>query len=1079
MRKIISFSIRNKLAVWLLTIVAVAGGLYAGKSMKMETMPNFTIPVVSVSTLYQGATPDEIDNDVTQPVEEKLQTLPGVQNVSSTSATGMSTIVVEYNFNKDMDKAVSEVREALDQIKLPDQVQKPNVMRISMDAVPVYSLSVSGKNQSLNLLTDKVRNDLLPAVEGVNGVSSVTLSGEETESIQIAFKDSQLKKYGLNQDTVVNLIKGDSVSTPSGLYTIDNKQQSVVVSGKIRSVNDLKKIRVPVAAPLSSEGMAGIQSGAFGQSSGPQSGQIQSAGQTSAASASQESSVTQGAALQPRMPQIRTVPLSDLASIKLEKKADSISRTNGRESIGLSVVKGQDANTVDVVNGVRKVVQKFESNHPDVKTVALYDQGQPIEQSIGTMVQKAIFGAVFAMLVILLFLRNVRSTFISLVSIPLSLLIAIFLLNRMNVTLNVMTMGAMTIAIGRVVDDSIVVIENIYRRMSLSSEKLKGAELIREAAHEMFIPILSSTIVTIAVFLPMATVSGVVGQIFTPFALTIVFALLASLLVAITMVPMLSHIMFKNGLKKRTVSEENPGKLASFYRKILNRALNHKIMTFGSAVVILIGSLFLIPHIGASFLPDDPQKEMMITYNPNPGQTAGDTKKLALKAEKYLKSNKNMTKIQYSIGGSSSSAMFQTADNQALFYVSYKSSTPNFDKVKEETLTGLKKMSDKGAWKFQDFGNGGSGTNTLTLYVYGDSMNQLRPVVHDVLALVKRDKNYTEADSSLSQSFDQYTIAADQAKLGQNGIVASQIAQVLMQSGSLNNNQALTTIKRDGGDLDVYLKSAGDKGFGSINELTNQTIPSSTGQQVKIKDLARVEKGMSPQSITRRNGKLYAEVTAKVTAKNVSGATVNLQKKIDKLNLPAGTSVSSSGVTEQMNDSFSQLGMAMLAAILIVYFVLVVTFGGGLAPFAILFSLPFAVIGSLVALLISGETISVSSMIGELMLIGIVITNAVVLIDRVIHKEKTGLGTREAILEAAGTRIRPILMTAIATVCALVPLAAGMEGSGGLISKGLAVTVIGGITSSTVLTLVIVPIVYEALMKLRGRLRREKVEIAE
>ncbi|MCO7177129.1 efflux RND transporter permease subunit [Sporolactobacillus kofuensis] len=1071
MRKIISFSMKNKLAVWLLTLVVIIGGIYAGTNMKMETMPSFTIPVVSVSTMYQGAAPNEIDDSVTQPIEQKLQALPGVQNVSSTSSTGMSSVVVEYDYDQDMDKAVNDIKEAVDQVSLPDQAQKPNVMRISMNAMPVYSLSVSAKHLSLGKLSDRVENDLLPEVESVDGVSSVTLSGQQKEDIQISFKANQLKKYGLTQDNVVNLIKGNNVSTPLGLYTIDKSQKSVVVSGNIHSLADLKNMRIPYTpqvgtAAQSAQTQTSMQSSAMQQNA-------QNQGQSSAANG--PSATGNSALASVKLP---TIQLSDVADVQLQKKAESISRTNGELSIGLSVVKGEDANTVDVVNGVKNKIATFKKNYPQIHTEAMLDQGKPIQQSVSTMLEKAIFGALFAMLVILLFLRNIRTTLISVVSIPLSLLIALILLKQMDVTLNIMTLGAMTIAIGRVVDDSIVVIENIYRRMSLSDEKLKGTELIREATHEMFIPILSSTIVTIAVFLPMALVTGIIGQIFLPFALTIVFSLLASLLVAITLVPMLSSSMFKKGLKKKTHSEERPGRLASIYRKLLNGALNHKLLVFGSAMIIFVASLFLVPHIGASFMPNDSEKQIILTYNPDPGQTVGGTKKVALQAEKYLESNKNMEKIQYSIGGSSSTAMFQSSDNQALFFVSYKTSTPNFDKLQQKVLDELNNESSHGQWKFQDFGSGSS-SNTLTLYVYGDTLNQLRPVTNRVLKVVKNDKNFTQADSSLSKSFDQYTIAADQKKLGQNGIAAGQIAQSLLSSSSTANNQAMTTIKRNGDDLNVYLKSANDTNLDSVNDLTDKTVTSATGQQVKVSDLAKVNKGIAPQSITKRDGKLYAEITAKVSAKNVSGATTDLQKKIDQLNLPDGASVSFSGVTEQMNDSFSQLGMAMLAAIIIVYFILVVTFGGGLAPFAILFSLPFAIIGSLVALLISGETISVSSMIGALMLIGIVITNAVVLIDRVIHKENNGLSTREAMLEAAGTRIRPILMTAIATICALIPLAIGMEGSGGLISKGLAVTVIGGITSSTILTLFIVPIVYEALMKLKSKWTHKRRQTAE
>lgn len=1082
MRKVISFAVHNKLAIWLLTLVVIVGGLYAGLRMKMETMPDFSIPVVSVSTVYPGATPDEIDTDITQPIEQRLQTMPGVQNVTSTTSTGMSSVVLEYGYDKDMDKAVTEVKEVLDQLDLPDQAQAPSVMQISMDAMPVYSISVSGDGQSLEELTGSVEDELLPAVEGVDGVSSVTLSGQQTDRVQITFKESELKKYGLTHDTVVNLIKGNNVSTPLGLYTIDNARHSVVVSGDIRSVDDLKKIEIPAIPQTGASGTGQAQSqagaagasgqtGADGQGMGTAQQNQQNQGSQGAAASNPAGAATQGST-----GKIPTVPLSDVANVELQHEAESISRTNGKESIGLSVVKGQDANTVDVVNEVKEQAAEFEKDHSGVDIVTMFDQGEPIEQSVSTMLEKAVFGAIFAMLVILLFLRNIRSTLISIVSIPLSLLIAIFLLNQMDVTLNVMTLGAMTIAIGRVVDDSIVVIENIYRRMALPTEKLKGGELIREATHEMFIPIMSSTIVTIAVFLPMALVTGVVGEIFMPFALTIVFSLLASLLVAITVVPMLAHMLFKHGLKNKKQAERaaGPSKMAAFYGRVLNGALNHKLITFGSAIIVLIASLFLIPSIGASFLPENQPKELMITYNPNPGETVDDTKDVALDAEKYLSSNEDMTKIQYSIGGSSSSAMFQASDNQALFYVAYEDDTSDFEQLREDILKELKSLSDRGEWEVQDFNGGSAGSNTTTLYVYGNSIDELQSVVDDVTDKIQDVDGFTDIDSGLEQSYSQYTLVADQAKLGQYGIAAGQIAAALTDSGSTSADQEITTIKREGDDLNVYLTTEGEEGLDSVDDLTGKTISSATGQQVKISDLATVEETEAPQSITKRDGKLYTEVSARVTARDVNGATAELQKAVDGLDLPDGASVDFGGVTEQMNESFSQLGMAMLAAIIIVYFVLVVTFGGGLAPFAILFSLPFAVIGSLVALLISGETISVSSMIGALMLIGIVITNAVVLIDRVIHKEKSGLDTREALIEAAETRLRPILMTAIATVCALIPLVVNVDANGGLISKGLAVTVIGGLISSTLLTLIIVPIVYESLMKLKKRLSRKK-----
>ncbi|WP_141603847.1 efflux RND transporter permease subunit [Terrilactibacillus laevilacticus] len=1045
MKSIINFSTKNKYALWLLTIIVVVAGLYSGSKMKMETMPNMSFPVLTITTMYPGGTPTDIDEKITTPIEQRVSHLSGVENVSSTTNANVSSIQVEYNYDTDMDKAVTDVKETVDKIDLPDNVEKPNVSKINFNAFPVLSVSVSNKNASLSELTSKVEDDLVPTLEGIDGISTVTVSGQEQRQVLLTFNDKKLRQYGLTQDTVTNMIKGAKVSAPLGLYTIGNQEQSLAVNGDINTLHDLENIEIPVQGQMQ-------------QTQGAGQGQMQGQG------ASQS---------QVKPTQLPTVTLKDVAKLKLDKKAESISRTNGQESIGVSIVKADDANTVDVVKEAKAKLKKFSKDNSGIHTVNMYDQAKPIQDSVKTMIEKAILGAIFAVIIILLFLRNIRSTIISVFSIPLSLLMSLIVLKQMDVTLNIMTLGAMTVAIGRVVDDSIVVIENIYRRLTLSTEKLKGTELIREATREMFIPIMSSTIVTIAVFLPMALVSGVVGQIFLPFALTIVCSLLASLLVAITIVPMLADSLFKNGVKKAKEHKET-GKLSSFYKRVLNGALNHKLITFGIAILALIGSLFLVPKIGFSFLASDSEKMLTLTYNPDPGERLSDVRDVALKAEKYLEDNKYMTKMQYSVGGEN--PMNPAASNQALFYVMYKKDTPNFDKLADKTMKDLAKISNKGKWGQEDMGGGTSGSNnTLTLYVYGDSMEQIKPIVEQVESKMKQQKDLTNIDSSLSEAYNQFNLVVDKDKLSQLGLTAGQVAVALANTGE---SQALTTIEQNGKELNVYVQNA-KTSYKDINDVMSKTLTSPLGMEVPIKDVVKVEKGKTANSLTKRNGKFSAQVSAKVTSADVSRATSDLKAKVDKIKTPNHASISFGGVTEQMNESFSQLGMAILAAIAIVYFVLVVTFGGGLAPFAILFSLPFTIIGGLIALFISGETISVSAMIGVLMLIGIVVTNAIVLIDRVIHMERAGLPTREALLEAGATRLRPILMTAIATIGALIPLAIGAEGSGGLISKGLGVTVIGGITSSTLLTLVVVPIVYEFLMKMSHRKGKKKKAIEE
>lgn len=1099
-RGIIRYSLNNKLVIWLLTILVTAAGIYAGLSMKQETLPNLEVPVLTVTTVYPGAAPEEVADRITGPLEQKVRSLDGVDVVSSTSMENVSSIVMEYSYKKDMDKAASEVKEAVADFVLPSGAQETKVSKININAFPVVSLSVAGDKQSLDELTRQIESDLLPALEGVPGAASVEISGQHQQEVRLTFDRDKLKTYGLSEDTVKGIVQGAAVQVPLGLYEVGRTEKTLVVDGNVKSLDDLRNLEIPLvpggAGSAGAAGPAGSGAAAGGAGAAPSApgGAASGAAPGAAAAPGRAGGAVPAPAGAAGLP---TVKLAELAAIELADRADSISRTNGKESIGIQVVKAPDANTVDVVNAVKAKAAEFQQANSGVETVIMLDQGKPIEDSVNTMLSKAVFGALFAVLIIMLFLRNWRTTLISIVSIPLSLLIGILLLQQMDITLNIMTLGAMTVAIGRVVDDSIVVIENIYRRMSSPSEPLRGKALIREATREMFMPILSSTIVTIAVFLPLGFVSGPVGQLFLPFALTMVFALLASLLVAITIVPMLGHSMFRRRLERMGPApvpayaegdapaglpldmdpagavrvpargkgqnrrgHDETGRLGRFYRRVLDKTLNHKLIAFGTAILLLAGSLLLATRVGVSFLPEEEQKYAMVTYTPSPGETLDDVKRKALEAEKYVLGRSGVRNLQYSVGGQN--PMSPGPSKSALFYVEYDPAFADFTAEKKRLVQGLTDTV-QGSWKPMDMG-GGVGGSKLSLYVYGEKLDEIRTAADKIQALMKNRPEFDKAASSLSESYGQYTIVADPAKLSKLGLTAGQIAMAFSRD---RERPVLTKVGVEGKEVDVYVQ-ADKKTYADLSAIENSTITSPLGVEVPLKDVAKVEEGQSPNAVTHRDTKLYAEVSADITSKDVGAASTGLKSEIDKLGLPSSVRVDFGGVTEQINETFSQLGLAMIAAVAIVYLVLVMFFGGALTPFAILFSLPFTIIGAIVALLVTGETLSVSAMMGALMLIGIVVTNAIVLLDRVIHNEKAGMRTREALLEAAATRLRPILMTALATVGALLPLAFGFE-SGGLISKGLAVTVIGGLISSTLLTLIIVPVVYEFLAKFRRR----------
>lgn len=598
-KKIIDFSLHNKLAIWLMTLIILAAGVYSATKMKMEMLPSMSTPVISITTPYPGATPEDVLEGITDPIEKKVKNLSGVEKVTSQSLENASAVTVQYKFGTDMDEAQNELEKQIDKVEMPEGAMDKKVSQMSMYTFPIISYSISSDKSDIKTLTEKIKKDLVPEIEGIEGVTNVTFSGQEVEQVELQFDDKKLKAKKLTEDSVLQFIKGATMEAPLGLYTFGNDLKSIIVNGQFTNVEALKSLKIPVT-----------------DSSATQSQTAQS----------QSAQMPQDPAAQKAMMEVMknakvpTVKLSDVADIKTVQSRESISKTNGKDSLSVQVIKSDDANTVTLANAVKEKVKQFKKDNPDMSAVLMMDQAKPIEDSVKTMAEKAIIGAIFAVIMILIFLRNIRSTLIAVVSIPMSILMAMLVLKQMEISLNIMTLGAMTVAIGRVIDDSIVVIENIFRRMSLKGEKLTGFELISSATKEMFIPIMSSTMVTIAVFLPLALVSGSIGEIFRPFAWTVVFALLASLLIAITIVPMLAHTFFKNGIKGHHDDEEKVGKIAGFYRKILDWSLSHKAIVSALSVLLLVGSLFLTPFLGTSFISTGEDKLLALTYKPKPGE---------------------------------------------------------------------------------------------------------------------------------------------------------------------------------------------------------------------------------------------------------------------------------------------------------------------------------------------------------------------------------------------------------------------------------------------------------------------------
>ncbi|WP_462410130.1 efflux RND transporter permease subunit [Neobacillus sp. Marseille-QA0830] len=1023
MKGLVNFVLKNKLAVWLLTIIITVSGIYSGTRMNMETIPNISIPYLMIMDVYPGATPEKVMNDISMPIEKAVEGLEDVKAVYSNSYSNMSSLQVEYEYGIDMDEAKRALESALDAVKLPDGAQEPKITAISMNMMPVVALSASSSKEDIVELTSTVEDILLPKIEKIDGVASAAITGQHIEEVDLTYDEAKMAQYGLTEDKVKQMIQASNMAVSLGLYEFKEGEQAVSIDGKFMTIDELKNMMIPVTP--------------------------------SAANPSP------------------FIKLSDIAKIETVGKVQSVSRTNGKDAIAIQIVKEQQANTVDVVNKVKDLIKDQESKIAGLTINVTLDQGKPIQDSISTMVEKAVFGGLIAVLIILLFLRDVKSTIISIISIPVSVFMAFLLLHWLDITLNIMTLGAVTVAIGRVIDDSIVVVENIYRRLHLKGEKLNGRALIREATIEMFKPILASTLVTVAVFAPLIFVGGMVGELFAPFALTMTFALGASLLVAITVVPALAHGLFKKKLYgvKTESSHKEAGKLAKWYKGVLEKALNHKVITSVLAIVLLAGSLALTPVIGFSFMGSEEEKVMYLTYTPGTGDLKEDTLKNVQAVEEKMLKREDIDIVQMSVteSGDPTAAMMGGGGDGALMYLIFDPDMKNFPEVRKEIEDYVTSLGQSGKWKSQNFSSMSMNQNEVSYTFYSEDLDKLTSSVKKAEDILKKNDGLEKVTSSLEDPYVEYTFRTDQNELMKYGLTTGQIVMMLSPD---NTKDVLTTVEKDGESLDVIVQQKQSAQPKSIDDILDTPVPTALGNTMPLSELVTVKKGTTLNTLARSKGEYYASVSGTVKGDDISKVTSEVGKKIDNLDLPKGVTAGVAGVQADMTETFTQLGMAMLAAIAIVYFILVVTFGEGLAPFAILFSLPFAVIGSFVGLLIAGETISVSVMMGLLMLIGIVVTNAIVLVDRIIHMERDGLSMREAILEAGATRLRPILMTAIATIGALIPLALGSGGSG-LISKGLGITVIGGLTSSTLLTLIIVPIVYEVLSKLFKKNRKE------
>jgi len=1053
MQRIVRWCLGNKSVVILATILLIGSGAYATTRLNQELLPDISFPIITISTPVAGAGPDLVDEQVTQPVEDAINGVQGIESVQSTSSQGFSVVVVEFDLDADTEEAESDLQAALDGIQLPSQAGDPEVKSQSASEFPILSLSLAARDGDLADLTEYAEDEVVPSIEEVDGVASVDVIGGAEKRIQVDLDPGKLKDKGLSTDAVVGAISGAKVDAPVGSVSVDGRETPVNTTSELGGTDALEDLPVGVDASDTGEApsaaAAEIPDGALPGAAAPPSGASappagSSAGTTSAPATAGE-----------------PVLLGDVAEVReVGSDLSGISRTNGEPSLGLNVIKETDANTVEVAADVEKVLDDVRDEIGLDQVVVVANSATDVEESVNGLVEEALVGAFLAILVIFAFLRSVRATLVTAVSLPTSVLAALLFSWVDNLTLNIITLAGLTIAVGRVVDDAIVVLENSYRYVQDGYEPEEAA---LKGTTEVASAITSSTLTTIAVFAPLALVGGIVSRFFVPLSLTVALALVASLIVAVTIIPVLVSLFLRRRSVDRasdTAEEERSedyedrqraGLLLRLYTPMLRWSLRHRLAVLLLALLAFAGGLGLVRFLPVTFFPPSEERLLIADVELPAGTALGRTSEKLRPFEDFLKEDSGVKNYQVSVGGE------DTQDPESPVRPSNKAQA--FINVRErsdvrETLDRVDREGDElygDNFQVQILSNGPP-QGGLEAVLTGGSKGELAKAADLVSEEFRKLDDVNNVESDISGGNPEVEIEVDPEKAAKAGLSPGVISGSL---GSLLGDSTVTTL----GETPVVVGVPGSS-VDSLDEVRSLPV----GGETTVGDVAKVKEVESPAAVSRADGERAVTVTGAITSTDTQTVSTEAQRAIAGLDLPAGVTAQVGGENEDIDESFRNLFLSIIVALVLVFLLLVVFFGSLRVPMVILLAVPLTTVGVFGALYLTNTAISVPSLLGILLLIGIVVSNAILLVDFAINAQDRYETSDEAILAAGRARLRPILMTAFATVFALLPLALGLSGGGnGLISSSLAITVIGGLATSTFLTLLVVPVGYSLL----------------
>jgi len=1021
---IAEFCIKRRVATLMAFIMVIIFGIMSFTTLPLALMPDIEIPMAIVFTTYQAG-PEEVENLVTKKIENACASVSGMEELMSTSSENLSLVMISFADGTDLDEATVDLREQIDMIKsaLPEDASTPTVMKINPDSMPVTVIALNGND--LASLQNLAEETISPALERINGVASVSISGGYENEIAIETYSNRLSGYNLSVGYISQILAAENITIPAG--TVDNGNQSlnVRIDAEFNSIDDVKNVLIP-------------------------------------------------------LPSGGSVRLSEVADVSLKPKdQDAISKLNGNPCVSLSVSKQSGVNTVEVAREVIETLDELASQNDEIDYNITMDQSDYINLSVSSVVQNIVIGVILAAIILYVFLRDGGSTAVIAVSMPVCIIAVFLVMNLFDITLNIMSLGGLAMGVGMIVDNSIVVLENIFR---FRSEGKSRKEACIEGSKEIALSITASTLTTVAVFLPIGLSGGTSGMMFKEFTITIATLMFASLIIALTLVPLLCYYLMGRAKSKGSDNlNERTGKEHRYmkkYKESLKFLITHRRKAIGLFVLAMIICIVIICFAGVTLIPAMDQSMVSISAELPIGSELKDSEDIGDRIVEIVYNEvpeKILESISYSTGGSNFAASL-TGGSGVSVTVNLVGKNERRESVDDVANMLRDKLADIAGAEISVSSSGMMDMSSLSgdaisLSVSGNNYTELLRVTNDLVNEISKIPDAVEVKSSASDQTSQINVYINRENASRFGLTSATIGTTVYSelSGSTQ-----TELKVDGDEIDINV--TGDTRLTkSIDELKNLLITTPAGGTVPLGLVADVKVELAPLSIARSNQSRTITITGDSLSEDVAAITKEVNKIVDNYNFPKGITVETSGEMTNIAESFETLLYALIVALGLVYFVLAVQFESFIMPIIIMLILPLGLVGSLVGLPLTGNQISMPAFIGVIMLAGIVVNSSIILVDYIRIRRDRGEDKNTAILNACPLRIRPVLMTTLTTILGLVPMAIGW-GEGSEMMAPMAIVMITGMILSTIVTLLFTPVFYSVIDTITEKFRRKEEE---